>query len=76
VQLTDTYLQRPQRRPLLVDHKTVFHPLRSSTIEEASIDSNLLVHNDVYLVQLGHPPDDLNRFAIPTYNDLLMNARI
>jgi hypothetical protein len=68
VQLTDAYLQRPQRQPLPVDHKTIFHPLRASTIEEASIDGNLLVHDNVYLVQLGHPPDDLNRFAIPTYS--------
>lgn len=76
IQLTDAYLQRPQRRPLPLGHKTVFHPLRATTIEEASIDGNLLVHDDVYLVQLGHSPDNLNNMAIPTINDQLTNAHI
>ncbi|KAH9027983.1 hypothetical protein EDB85DRAFT_2091691 [Lactarius pseudohatsudake] len=51
VQQSDPMLQHPQRRPPLpVAHKTVFHPLRASTIEEASVDGNLLVHDDVYLI--------------------------
>ncbi|KAH9025785.1 hypothetical protein EDB85DRAFT_1869407 [Lactarius pseudohatsudake] len=47
-QQSDTTLQHPKRRPLLVGHKTIFHPLQASTIEEASIDGNgnLLVHAD------------------------------
>ncbi|KAH9030516.1 hypothetical protein EDB85DRAFT_1866449 [Lactarius pseudohatsudake] len=48
-QQSDPLLQHPPRRPLPVGHKTVFHPLRASTIEEASVDGNLLVHDDVYL---------------------------
>ena len=75
-QLTDVHLQRPQRRPLPVGQKTVFHPLQASTIEEASIDGNLLVHDDVYLVQLSRSPGDLNDLAIPMFNDQLTNARI
>ncbi|KAH9017399.1 hypothetical protein EDB84DRAFT_1276558 [Lactarius hengduanensis] len=51
VQQSDPMLQHPQRRPLPVAHKTVFHPLRASTIEEASVDGNLLVHDDVYLIR-------------------------
>ncbi|KAF8264453.1 hypothetical protein EI94DRAFT_1772666 [Lactarius quietus] len=47
-------LAHPTRRPLPTGRKTVFHPLRASTIEEASVDGNLLVHDDVYLVQLNH----------------------
>ncbi|KAF8267864.1 hypothetical protein EI94DRAFT_1700714 [Lactarius quietus] len=69
-------LQHPQRQSLPVGHKTVFHPLRASTIEEASIDSNLLVHNNIYLVQLSHEPGDLNSLAIPMFNDQLMNTQI
>ncbi|KAF8258084.1 hypothetical protein EI94DRAFT_1816167 [Lactarius quietus] len=52
------------------------HPPRASTIEEASIDGNLLVQDDVYLVQLKHEPGNLNNLAIPTFNDQLTNARI
>ncbi|KAH9044053.1 hypothetical protein EDB83DRAFT_2211657, partial [Lactarius deliciosus] len=75
-QQSDAALQHPKRRPLPDGHKTVFHPLRASTIEEASIDGNLLVHNDVYLVQLKRSPDDLSKTAVPTFNDQLTNARI
>ncbi|KAH9036997.1 hypothetical protein EDB85DRAFT_1888642 [Lactarius pseudohatsudake] len=75
-QQLDVALQHPKRRPLPDGHKTIFHPLRASTIEEASIDGNLLVHDDVYLVQLKQSPDDLSKTAVPTFNDQLMNAQI
>ncbi|KAH8976405.1 hypothetical protein EDB86DRAFT_2823855 [Lactarius hatsudake] len=45
IQSADVALQHPPRRPLPEGHKTVFHPLRASTIEEASIDGNLLLTN-------------------------------
>ncbi|KAH9056478.1 hypothetical protein EDB87DRAFT_1566489 [Lactarius vividus] len=48
-QSLDVSLQHTPRRPLPAGHKTVFHPLRATTIKEASIDGNLLVHDDVYL---------------------------
>ena len=69
-------LQHIARRPLPKGYKTVFYPLRASTIEEASIEGNLLVHNDVYIVQLKKDPEDLSDTAIPTFNDQLTNARI
>jgi hypothetical protein len=75
-QLLDASLQHIPRRPLPAGHKTVFHPLRATTIEEASIDGNLLVHDDVYLVQLKRSRDELSDIAIPSFNDQLTNARI
>ncbi|KAF8264320.1 hypothetical protein EI94DRAFT_1593629 [Lactarius quietus] len=72
-QQSDMALQHPQRQFLPVGHKTVFHPLRASTIKEASIDSNLLVHDNIYLVQLSHELGDLNSLAIPMFNNQLMN---
>lgn len=69
-------LQHPERRPLPKGYKTVFHPLRASTIEEASVEGNLLVHDDIYTVQLKKSTKDLNVYAIPTFNDQLTNARI
>ena len=55
---------------------TKFHPLRVATIEEASTEGNLLVHNDVYIIQLARDPHNLNKIAIPSFNDQLTNARI
>ncbi|KAF8055763.1 hypothetical protein FPV67DRAFT_1434407 [Lyophyllum atratum] len=49
-------LQNPSRRRLPPGYKTKFHPLRASTIEEASIKGNLHVHDDIYL---GTRCDDL-----------------
>jgi hypothetical protein len=34
------------------------------------------VHDNVYLVQLKQPADELDKVAIPTFNDQLTNARI
>jgi hypothetical protein len=75
-QTDDLVLQHTPCRPLPLGHKTIFHPLWASTIEEASIDGNLLVHDDVYLVQLKQLPDELNKTAIPTFNDQLTNTWI
>ncbi|KAH8980088.1 hypothetical protein EDB83DRAFT_2242445 [Lactarius deliciosus] len=75
-QQSDPMLQHPPRRPLPIGHKIVFHPLQASTIEEASVDGNLLVHDDVYLVQLKRTSEDLDKMAVPTFNDQLTNARI
>ena len=68
-------LQHRPRRPLPPNHKTKFFPLRVSTIEEASVKGNLLVHDDIYLVQLKRDPADLNDLAIPAIHDQLTNAR-
>ena len=71
-------LQHRPRRPLPKGHKTVFHPTRASTIEEASVDGNLRVHDDVYVTQLQKDPDDsaFNSKAIPSMNDQLTNSRV
>jgi hypothetical protein len=72
---THPLLQHPPRRVLPIGHKTEFYPLRATTIEEASIHGNLLVHDDTYLVQLKRDPETLNELAIPSINDQLTNAR-
>jgi len=59
----DPLLQN-QTRWMIPHHKTKFHPLRASTIDEASTEGNLNVHNDVYLVQFQQSPGDLNQMAI------------
>ena len=68
-------LQHQPCRPLPPNHKTKFFPLRVSTIEEASVKGNLLVHDDIYLIQLKRNPVDLNDLAIPEIHDQLTNAR-
>jgi hypothetical protein len=68
-------LQHQPRRQLPPNHKTKFFPLRASTIEEASVKGNILVHDDVYVVQLQRNPNDLNKLAIPALHDQLTNAR-
>lgn len=70
-----TELQYHSCCPLPSNHKTKFYPLRALTIEEASIKGNILVHNDVYLVQLQHDPAHLNDLMIPAIHDQLTNAQ-
>jgi hypothetical protein len=74
----DPLLQHHKRRALPKGHKTKYYCLRASTIEEASIQGNILVHDDIYRVQLKLDADDpiVNTQAIPTINDQLTNARI
>lgn len=69
-------LQHTPRRPIPKGYKTVFHPLRATTIDESTVEGNLHVHDDVYLVQLDKNPDELNDIAVPSFNDQLTNARI
>lgn len=76
VQKRDPLLQHTERRALPKGHKTIFHPLRATTIEEATVEGNLHVHDDVYMVQLGKTEEGLTNTAIPSYNDQLTNARI
>ncbi|KAG6835025.1 hypothetical protein H0H93_005508 [Arthromyces matolae] len=65
----------PPRRKLPDGHKTEFHPLQASTIEEASIEGNIQNHEDIMINQLCRDLDDLNKFLIPAINDQLTNAR-
>ena len=73
---SDPDLQPIPRRALAVDGKTKQFPLRTTTIEEASIQGNLTVHDDTYLNQLGREAKDLVHHVIPSINDQSTNARI
>lgn len=75
-QAPNTLLHHIPHWPLPPRPKTIFYPLPATTMEEASIDGNLLVHDDVYLVQLKWPSDELNKLAVPTLNVPLMNTWI
>ena len=70
--------QHPTRRAIPKGHKTKFYCLRATTIEEASVQGNILVHDDIYRAQLKLDPRDssFNNQAIPTFNDQLTNCRI
>jgi len=72
----DPLFQHTVRRMIPPNHKTRYHPLRANTIEEASIEGNISVHNNFYIDQLDIDPDILSKFAIPSINDQLTNARI
>ena len=74
----DPLLQHPTRRALPKGYRTKYYCLRASTIEEASVQGNILVHDDIYRIQLKLDADDpiINTQAIPTINDQLTNARI
>lgn len=70
-------LKRPVvRAPHPDGYKTVYHPLRVITIEEASIEGNLEVQEDFLVRQLEKDLDDLEKYAVPSINDQLTNARI
>ena len=73
---TDPLFRHPARRQMPSGSITKFHPLRVATIEEASTEGNLLVHDDIYTIQLARDPHNLNNMAIPSFNDQLTNARI
>ncbi|KAG6905097.1 hypothetical protein DXG01_004886 [Tephrocybe rancida] len=74
------YQKRPEfqhipQRTLPDGHKTEYFPLWATTIEEASIEGNILNHDDILRVQLQQSNSDLNTYMIPAINDQLTNAR-
>ncbi|KAK6978253.1 hypothetical protein R3P38DRAFT_3334302 [Favolaschia claudopus] len=69
-------LQHIPRRPIPVGYKTKYYPLRASTIEEATVLGNLQYHDEIYIHLLKQDPESLSKYAIPSYNDQLTNARI
>lgn len=69
-------LQNLPRRPMPPGYRTEQFPLRATTIEEATVLGNLLYHEEVYLNQLGRTPEDLCKYAVPSFNDQLTNSRI
>ena len=73
---THPALQHKSRRPMPKGYVTEQYPLRATTIDEASVRGNLLYHEDVYLTQLKRDPEELSKYAIPTFNDQLTNSRI
>ncbi|KAJ8469601.1 hypothetical protein ONZ45_g16837 [Pleurotus djamor] len=75
----DPRLQYPVRRKIPLGFKTQQFPLRLSTIEEASIEGNLAVHEDVYINQLRFQESELNDLGAyadsnPSADDLLACA--
>lgn len=72
----DALLQHKPRHTLPKGHNTKFYPLRTSTIEEASVPGNIAVHEDTYIRHLKQTPEKLSTRAIPSLNDQLTNARI
>ena len=72
-------LQHKPCRPLCPDLRTEYYPLRINTIEEASVNGNLLVHDDTVVVQLKQMPErnpHLLTHLLPTFVDLLTLLRI
>jgi hypothetical protein len=64
------------RRPFPVGWITPEFPTRATIIEEATTRGNLLYHDEIYLNQFKRTTDSLSKYAIPSINDQLTNARI
>ena len=73
---THPALQHKPRRPMPKGYVTEQYPIRATTIDEATVRGSLLYHEDVYLTQLKRDPEELSKYAIPTFNDQLTNSRI
>jgi hypothetical protein len=73
---TEQALQHKHRRAISKGYSTKQFPLRATTIEEATVQGNLLFHDDIYVTQLKRPVDELSEYAIPSINDQLTNSRI
>ena len=65
-----------ERQKLPASHTTKQYPLRASHLEEASVQGNIAVVNNVYISQLQMLETDFNNRAIPCINDQLTNARL
>ncbi|KAF9034282.1 hypothetical protein BJ165DRAFT_1356573, partial [Panaeolus papilionaceus] len=61
----DPLLQNKPRRRLPRDLRTRFYPLRATTIEEATVEGNLLIHDDTYKDQLKFNTEQLNKDPSP-----------
>ena len=68
--------QHPERRKLPAGHATKQFPLRASHFEEASVQGNIAVVNNIYVSQLQMLETDFDNRAIPCINDQLTNARL
>ena len=65
-----------ERRKLPIGHATKQYPLRASHIEEASVQGNIAVVENIYISQLKMSETDFDDRAIPSINDQLTNARL
>lgn len=68
--------QHLERRKLPTGYTTKQYPLRASHLEEASVQGNIAVVNDIYISQLQMLETDFDDRAIPCINDQLTNARL
>ncbi|SJL04213.1 uncharacterized protein ARMOST_07574 [Armillaria ostoyae] len=73
---SNTAIQYKPRRQLPSTPKTEFYPLRMATIEEATVEGNLHIHDDAYLNQMQCDPNSLNDTAILLYTDQLTLSRV
>ncbi|KII90886.1 hypothetical protein PLICRDRAFT_106916 [Plicaturopsis crispa FD-325 SS-3] len=69
-------LEHMVRRLLPLGYCTEQFPVRASTIEEASVEGNIAVPEDVYIAQLRMIYSNLGLYGIPTAPDQSTNARI
>ncbi|KAF7971248.1 hypothetical protein HWV62_21570 [Athelia sp. TMB] len=69
-------LQHQPRRPLEPGYKTEQFPVRTTTINEASVKGTLQLTADIYGNQLKKTADLMGDKAIPTVVDQLSNARV
>ena len=69
-------LQHRPQWPIPKGYITKQFPLRATTIEEATVQGNLLFHNDIYMTQLKCSTKELSEYAIPSINDQLTNSQI
>ena len=65
-----------ERRKLPIGHATQQYPLRATPIEEASVQGNIAVVDNIYISQLQATETHFNDRAIPCINDQLTNARL
>jgi hypothetical protein len=69
-------LQHQPIRAIPVGYRTPQFATRASTIEEATVRGNLQYHDELYVTQLKRTPEEMSKYAIPSFNDQLTNARI
>ena len=66
--------QHVERRRLPAGYATKQYPLRATSIEEASVQGNIAVVDNIYISQLRMAEADFDDRAIPCINDQLTNA--
>ena len=68
--------QHLERRKLPTGYATKQYPLRAVPIEEASVQGNIAVVDNIYISQLRMTETDFDDREIPCINDQLTNARL